>query len=538
MNPPHYTFRPVIIDRHTAARAYFLSVLAMLLLESVARLSAYYPPSLLTKGRAPSRRAANHALPRIYLHKLLTLPSPLPFLTSHTVLSLLRCALFTALNILFGWNRIRYSTDYQLYGWLALANGGLALLLPTRTNLFSVVARIPAPTLLMYHRWAGVAAVVHASLHFGLTAQQYIQTHQFGIVAENARIRVGIMAWAALALMFITSLRVVRRRAFEVFCFVHFAFLVFAAGALYHASHAVEFLVPGLVLWGVDRAVRLYYAFGRGVAVLEVVHCPGGVTKLRIEGLETTRAGQMVWVQIPGVSTVNWHPFTVASAPGERGTVAIRGLGGYTRKVQQRLEGATGPNKEAPRGACGEGMKIRIDGPYGVESLRWARYPVVALVAGGIGITPAVSIASSIVNEAARGRLVVAGERRHVHLLWCIGAIAHAGWFEDELKGLAALASTEHSPVSLEISIHVTGTGSEREEQEVENSKYEGPGEVHRGRPDVASWFQHIKTVHPGCDVAVDLCGPRSLVDDGRRAAVDASSKGGLFFVQEEIFEL
>lgn len=212
----HYTFRPVISDQHTAARAYFLSVLGMLFIESMLRVPAYL--LVLWKGgnitpRGPRRRW----LPSVWLHSLLTRPSPVPFLTDHHAASICRCLVFVALNILFGWNRIRYSTDFQIYGWLTIANAGLALLLPTRTNLFCVVARIPASILLPYHRWAGVAAVTHASLHFGLTAQNYIRTNQFDVVLENTRIRVGIMAWMALAIIFLTSVRILRRRAFELF---------------------------------------------------------------------------------------------------------------------------------------------------------------------------------------------------------------------------------------------------------------------------------------------------------------------------------
>ncbi len=156
-------------------------------------------------------RQRNHSILRVWLHKSISRPSPAPFLTRHNIPSLLRCIVFTGLNVHWDWNRIRYSTDYPN---LRLAHNrkcrlGLA---PTHANQI----------LFMYHRWAGVAAVVHASLHFGLTAQQYAKTDQLGIVLENARMRVGLMAWASLALIFLTSLRVVRRRAFELSYYTHF----------------------------------------------------------------------------------------------------------------------------------------------------------------------------------------------------------------------------------------------------------------------------------------------------------------------------
>lgn len=139
----------------------------------------------------------------------------------------------------------------------------------------------------MYHRWAGLATVTHASLHFGLTAQHYVRTRQLETLLENPRIRVGLVAWGALVVIFITSLRIVRRRGFEVFYYLHFVFLVFVGGALYHATSAFEFLLPGLILWVVDRTVRCYGSFWtrRGVVVTEVVRYPAGrVTKIRFEG--------------------------------------------------------------------------------------------------------------------------------------------------------------------------------------------------------------------------------------------------------------
>ncbi|KAG7294111.1 hypothetical protein NEMBOFW57_004175 [Staphylotrichum longicolle] len=398
----------------------------------------------------------------------------------------------------------------------------------------------------MYHRWTGVAAVTHASLHFGLTAQQYVRTNQFGIVLENARIRVGIMAWAALALIFLTSLRIFRRRAFELFYYTHFAFLVFVAGGLYHAAYGSEFLLPGLILWVIDRTVRFCYNF-RGVPLRSVTQYAGNVTKLKFEGIKTTYPGQIAWIQILSVSFANWHPFTIASAPGDNvGVIAIRALGGYTKKVQKfAVDGNStmNGNADTQQLVMPEQVKMRIDGPYGVGQIQWTRYPVVALVAGGIGITPAISIASHIIkNATSSGRV---GPGWHIHLLWSLSDIKHARWFDEELRSLAMLASRSNTPVSLDISIYVTGrklpagaiTNCHEEHEIGDLTKYEGPGEVCQGRPNLMQWFQHVKWVRAGLDVAVNLCGPRSLIDDARRAAAHVSSKDGLFYVQEEEFE-
>jgi len=66
-----------------------------------------------------------------------------------------------------------------------------------------------------------------------------------------------------------------------------------------------------------------------------------------------------------------------------------------------------------------------------------------------------------------------------------------------------------------------------------QRGQYKGPG-----RPDVMQWFRHIRSAKPGLDAAVNLCGRQSLKNDARRAAARMSGEDGLFFVEEEVFEV
>lgn len=500
---------------------------------------------------------------RVLLHRLVTLPSPVPFLTRHAYADYLRFAVFAALNILFGYNRVKYTTDYKLYGWLALANGGLALLLGARTNLLSLVLRVPSPVLLAYHRLVGRAVLVHATLHFALTADHYVRTEQLATVLANTYIQAGLVAFASICILFLTSIGPIRRRWFEAFYYPHFFFLVFVVGALIHTYKAVQFLLPGLILWGLDRAVRFANNF-RTLSVASIAHYPGDVTKIRVEGLERTHPGQIAFVQLPGVSFLNWHPFTIASAPQDStATFAIRGLGGFTNKVQRLAAEAGGadamssvssvsmmardPSK--PTGGPvivkpGADLKIRLDGPYGTGALQYEQFPVVAIVAGGIGITPGISIASHIVRRAAsRDANEPARNRWHVHLLWVVKDGRHASWFEAELRNLDALVRASAGRATLDVHIFVTGREGGRG-RDAESSfameapySYAGPGVVVGGRPDLDQWFAGVAGARRGMDVAVNLCGPGSLINGARRAAARASGRDGLFHVEEEVFE-
>ncbi|GFP60558.1 hypothetical protein ACSS6W_005923 [Trichoderma asperelloides] len=531
--------KPIIDDQYVAARAYFLCVIGMLFFESMLRIPSYLQ-FLYRRGR-PNTSRRKHWKIYTTIHKIITLPSLIPFITRNNLSILLRVSAFTFLNFLWGWNKFAYTTNYQLYGWLTIANGGLSLLVGARTNLFAHVARIPSAVLLMYHRWLGLATFIHATLHCSLIIQHYVQTDQFYTAAQAPRIPVGIAAWIALAIIAITSVpKIFRRRWFEAFYYPHFFFLVFIAGALYHAKRGPEFLLPGFGLWVIDRCIRFYNNF-RSLNVKSVTHYSGGVTKFNIAGVAPSQPGQIAWVQIPSVSFFNWHPFTIASAPGQNETtIAIRALGSFTEKVQK----SEGDQIELTQSIMTESVtsqdvsthikypKVQIDGPYGVGRLHWGANPVVVLVAGGIGITPSISIATYIVNQAVAGLALNTGGW-HIHILWTVKQAGHISWFETELKNLAIIASNSAVPVTLDLAIHVTSDG----EEVVESAKYEGLGEVCQGRPDVMKWFESVRDARLGMDASVNLCGPAQLVRSARIAASKASCEDILFHVEEEAFE-
>lgn len=84
-------------------------------------------------------------------------------------------------------------------------------------------------------------------------------------------------------------------------------------------------------------------------------------------------------MNVPKISWVQWHPFTVASAPGDDVVqVTAHAAGGFTRRLAELLT----PD---------ESLRIKVDGPYSHGALAGTRAPVHVLLAGGVGITPALA---------------------------------------------------------------------------------------------------------------------------------------------------
>ncbi|GAB4228181.1 MAG: ferredoxin reductase family protein [Methyloligellaceae bacterium] len=103
------------------------------------------------------------------------------------------------------------------------------------------------------------------------------------------------------------------------------------------------------------------------------------VRPLRGEAL-AFQAGQFVWLTT-GRSPFSRqeHPFSISSAPAERPTVRflIKEMGDFTSQIGQ-----------VPRGSL-----VYLDGPYGNLTLERKSGTGIALIAGGVGIAPLLSIA-------------------------------------------------------------------------------------------------------------------------------------------------
>jgi predicted ferric reductase len=175
----------------------------------------------------------------------------------------------------------------------------------------------------------------------------------------------------------------------------------------------------GILLVAHTRFVKPLLAAGRPYRVAEVRDEGRGVHTLALvpdghDGLEFA-AGQYCWITIGDTPfTLQQHPFTVASSDARPGRVefAIKELGDFTGSVR-----GTAPDTRA-----------LVEGPYGAFTL--PADPVIGgfFVAGGIGITPFLSMLRS-----CRDR----GDGRPLILIYANNTWDEAA-FRDELDDLRA----------------------------------------------------------------------------------------------------
>ena len=289
--------------------------------------------------------------------------------------------------------------------------------------------------------------------------------------SDNFTIIVSEIAWLALTLMIGLAV-FARRQAYELFYYVHVPVgLFFLVAALMHAWSFWYYSVGGLFLWTLDaslRTIRLARA-GRGVPSDATFDAHTGVTTLTFEraSFDHVAPAQYVFLCVPSLGLAERHPFTISSAPSaSKRTLHIKALKGgeadsptFTDKLAQLVLA----------GGAQQLGDVRVDGPYGSPGDMTATTELV-LVAGGIGITPIISVFTELLTlakEPGCGGLLDTPLRR-VRLIWASRSLRELALFAPVLRDAAVRqeAAGEAETVSFESHLFITSGVIDTEDSE------------------------------------------------------------------------
>jgi predicted ferric reductase len=271
-----------------------------------------------------------------------------------------------------------------------------------------VLGRIPAldravglHRLARWHRWLGPMCLALLLAHTALITVGYTLGDRISLWSEIARMIQSypgvITATAGLVMLIgvvVTSVVVVRRRMrYETWYFVHlYAYLAIALAFSHQIATGSEFVGDAaartywtalyVVTLGALVAFRLVAPAVRSarhrLRVERVVVEGPGVVSLEIGGVRLdrlrARAGQFFgWRFLTRDRWYQVHPFSLSAAPDSRRLrITIKDKGDFTGAV----------------GSIAPGTRVVAEGPYGGFTAAARRRPRVALIAGGVGITP------------------------------------------------------------------------------------------------------------------------------------------------------
>ncbi|MGH0168538.1 UNVERIFIED_CONTAM: hypothetical protein FKN15_057817 [Acipenser sinensis] len=337
----------------------------------------------------------------------------------------------------------------------------------------------------------------------------------------------GVASTLALILIITSSMEVIRRSYFEVFWFTHHLFVIFFIGLV---IHGVGYVNLSTVFQNPDTNHSYHWVVTHPSKTLEL--------QMKKKGFKM-EVGQYVNLQCPSVSQLEWHPFTLTSAPEEdHFSVHIRIVGDWT---QQLFEACGGEKKEFQE--AWKLPKMAVDGPFGTASEDVFRYEVVMLVGAGIGVTPFASVLKSVWYRYFNNDTGLIPKK--IYFYWLCRETNAFEWFADLLQSLETQMLEKGNADFLSYRIYLTGWDEAQAahftvHHEEENDPITGlKQKTLYGRPNWENEFKTIAGNHPGARIGVFLCGPEVLAKSLSKQSInhsDADPRGVHFIFNKENF--
>jgi ferric-chelate reductase len=299
-------------------------------------------------------------------------------------------------------------------GFVCVYNMAFLFLPATRNCVWMEFLNISYANGIKYHRWVGVITVVTALFHCLGYYWSWIRQEEW---KENALPcfdcqvgskeghdpwmnffgEIALLAFLAIGL---TSIPWMRRKMYNTFYSVHHLFLVGTVFAVLHWNPILAWIFPSVMLYTICRAISSSNGF-TPVSVREFTTLSHDVVKV-VLSRSTTRAGdfkvgQFVYLNVPAVSKLQWHAFTIASSPHaspDTLTILLKSLGDWTDELVRYSDDCKTKNVLP---------SVYMDGYYGASLEMYDEYSTVCLVGGGIGVTPLFAILEDLVAKLQQG---------------------------------------------------------------------------------------------------------------------------------------
>lgn len=263
-----------------------------------------------------------------------------------------------------------------------------------------------------YHIWLGTMMLSFATLHgvgtlFIWGIKHRIQDEIWKWQKTGRIYLAGEIALVAGLVIGITSLPQVRRKRFEIFYYTHHLYIIFIIFFLFHTGDRHFYMVlPAIFLFAIERLLRMIQSRPE-TCILSARIFPSKAVEVilpkepRLKYTPTS----IIFIKIPRISKFQWHSFSIASSSSvddDTMSVIIKCDGSWTNSLYDLIQGmpVSGPDQRVQ--LC---IPVSVEGPYGPTSTEFLSiYDSLLLVAGGIGVTPFLSILQEISSAQTRGK--------------------------------------------------------------------------------------------------------------------------------------
>jgi predicted ferric reductase/Ca2+-binding EF-hand superfamily protein len=411
------------------------------------------------------------------------------------------------------------------YGMIVARAGGAALnlnmalvLIPMFRALWGYLRHtfinhlIKIDKMVDYHKAIGYSIVIFTLIHIAGHLANYKITNQSigeALIHTSAGLT-GLLITIAFLIMLSGVWR--RQSNREWFALSHLLYGAFIAGLLLHGPvFWLWFALTGSLL-AIESLMR-YFLKTRRMKVIELKSLAEGVTAITLNKPKRMRfyPGDFVRLQLPAVSSYEWHPFTISAAPeAPQFAVHVRNNGDWSGALHNLARKKPETSKRQ--------LTARIDGPYSAPTSMIYRSSIAVLVAGGIGVTPFASVLQSILLQDKNNRSK-SGKKQLIYFHWLNRSQKSYEWFVDLLSNAEEQLGSDR----FQLSIHLTSLS-----HNLTNIAMQIALEAYRrrynrdpltrlkavtsaGRPDWEEIFSDLALQHPDELVDVYFCGPPEL---------------------------
>jgi NADPH oxidase len=374
----------------------------------------------------------------------------------------------------------------------------------------------------------------------------------------------GNIALVILVIMYLTSVKYVRRTFFDTFIGVHqvyiilyavlmvhgaFCFVKASTGPACHGPQFYKFTIPSLAIFLADKLFSLYF-MRCPVSLVSVTEKASNTFELKFkanlwlkDGMYRFKAGQYLYVIVPSLAKFQRHPFTITSAPSDEYiTVHIMCVGDWTKSLKGYLRSSfVARNSMSQVDDTKQDLSaiipnIYIDGPYFAPADSALLYDHLVLVGAGIGITPFASICMEYC-ERMKSKQKLCGK---IHLIWISRDAKSFLWFYDLLRRIEDMDIHHSVEISLYWTLKATSTTlchgvastmlNNNDRDPVTNLRH---AKTYFGRPQWNRIFNRVESAIENIDskVGVFYCGPKPL---GRKLAKISMERSDLMGTQYE----
>lgn len=413
--------------------------------------------------------------------------------------------------------------------------------LPTqRLSVWSTTMGVPFERGIKYHRWIGRATLLAVLVHFwvewdSLGYPALDTTSYSDYAGPNAY---GTYSLIVLAALVVLAMEPLRRRLFELFYWLHVPLALAALVlACLHAVTLRYLLMFPAALWIIDLGSRLVRGRFQQAKLVEAATVDdgagGSLIKLVIEQPAAAyEAGGYVFLNVPAAAWFQWHPFSVSAKVSDTTyEIDVRTPAGASSGFCVKLAKAVQKH--------GKDLTVFAEGMYGRPSLDIAQFDVGVYVAGGIGVTPMLSLLQEAVQSHD-------SNGAHFVFVWTVRTREMVAHFEHVIQPLAdagvdvrihlsqrkgAAVSPTQPPVGSAPDLYPEDPEGN---QVVELSQVvSSPAlDTKPGRADVAAILAEVTAAHKGKRFAAFACGPAPML-----AAVQTAGRTCDVLVHTETFE-